>query len=299
MLVSASIGEEGLVPGDEHVGEGEQPREDVVVDDPVGQVLEEQVGLLLVDVEAEVADRPVLSASMTAAVSTSAPRLVLMSITPSRMLREASASIRWCVSGSAGSAARRCRTRRAARSSATYSTPSSRHSSLGRGRGEHPAAEAEHDPGEHRADLAGADDPDGPAVQVEAEQAVQREVALADPVVGPVDLAVEREDQADGVLGDGVGRVAGDADDAQAEAARGGEVDVVEAGRAQGDQPDARGASSSSTAAPRSSLTNAHTASQPAARGAVSIVSRARGRRARGRAPRSPAGTTRRRRAWC
>ena len=38
------------------VGEGEQTGEDVVVDHHVRQVLEEEVALLLVDVEAEIAD---------------------------------------------------------------------------------------------------------------------------------------------------------------------------------------------------------------------------------------------------
>ena len=56
IAVSASLREERLVAGDQHVGEGEQALEDVVLDDLVGEVLEEQVGLLLVDVDREVAD---------------------------------------------------------------------------------------------------------------------------------------------------------------------------------------------------------------------------------------------------
>jgi hypothetical protein len=87
------------VAGDQHVREGQQPGEHVVVDDPVGQVLEEQVGLLLVDVEAEVPILPDLRASITAPVSTRAPRLVLISITPSRIRASCVASIRWWVSG--------------------------------------------------------------------------------------------------------------------------------------------------------------------------------------------------------
>ena len=60
-VVSAIAGqrlvrEERLVAGDQDVGEGEQALEDVVLDDLVGEVLEEQVGLLLVDVDGEVAD---------------------------------------------------------------------------------------------------------------------------------------------------------------------------------------------------------------------------------------------------
>ena len=62
-----------------------------------------------------------------------------------------------------------------------------------------------------------------------------------DPVVGAVGLAVEGQDQRDRVLGDGVGRVGGHP--ADGEARRGGrrDVDVVEAGRAEGEQADAEG----------------------------------------------------------
>jgi hypothetical protein len=67
------LGEEGLVGGDQHVGERQQPREDVVLDDPVGEVLEEQVALLLVDVEREVADPTVLERLDDGRVSISAP----------------------------------------------------------------------------------------------------------------------------------------------------------------------------------------------------------------------------------
>ena len=41
---------------DEHVRERQQPGEDVVVEDLLAAVLEEEVGLLLVDVESERAD---------------------------------------------------------------------------------------------------------------------------------------------------------------------------------------------------------------------------------------------------
>jgi hypothetical protein len=74
------------VGGDEHVREGQQPGEHVVLDDLVGQVLEEQVALLLVDVEGEVADLAVLERVDDRRVSISAPRLVLTIITPSFIL---------------------------------------------------------------------------------------------------------------------------------------------------------------------------------------------------------------------
>ncbi len=84
--------------------------------------------------------------------------------------------------------------------------------------GQQAAAEAGEDLGRGGADDAGADDAHRAAVQVEAEQAVEREVAVAHAVVGPVDLAVQREDERDCVLGDGVRRVRRHADDPQAEA---------------------------------------------------------------------------------
>ena len=64
--------------------------------------------------------------------------------------------------------------------------------------------EAHHDLREHAADDAGADHADGLAVQVEAEQAVQREVALAGARDGARQAAVEGEDQRDRVLGNRV-----------------------------------------------------------------------------------------------
>ena len=50
--------------------------------------------------------------------------------------------------------------------------------------------------------------------EVEAEQAVEREVAVADPVVGAGDVPVEGEHERKRVLGDGVRRVRRHPDDA-------------------------------------------------------------------------------------
>jgi len=56
-----------------------------------------------------------------------------------------------------------------------------------------------------------------------------------------VEVAVEGEHEADGVLGHGVGGVCGDAQHGQAEAVGLGDVDVVEAGGAEGEQARAAG----------------------------------------------------------
>lgn len=77
-------------------------------------------------------------------------------------------------------------------------------------------------------DLARADEADGLAVQIEAEQAVEQKVALAHAVVRLVVLAHDGEDHPDCELGDGLGRVGGHAHDGEPVRAGGGEVDVVE-----------------------------------------------------------------------
>jgi len=61
------------------------------------------------------------------------------------------------------------------------------------------------------------------------------------PTTPAVNLAVQGQDQRQRVLGDGVGGVGGDADDGDAGARGGGQVDVVEAGATQGDQLRAAG----------------------------------------------------------
>ncbi len=99
--------------------------------------------------------------------------------------------------------------------------------------GQHLHAEAAQDLGDDAADLAGADDAGGLAVQVEADQAVEREVQFADAVEGAVNLAIERQQQRDGVLGHGVGRIDRHARDGELQLLGGGEIHVVESGAAQ------------------------------------------------------------------
>ena len=101
--------------------------------------------------------------------------------------------------------------------------------------GDHVAAEVPREAGHDGADLAGADDADGLAGEVEADEPVEGEVAVADPVVRLVDAAVERQDQRDRVLGHGVRRVRRYSHDVEAEPAGRREVDVVEAGAAERD----------------------------------------------------------------
>lgn len=62
---------------------------------------------------------------------------------------------------------------------------------------------------------------------------------FADAIVGSVDFAVEGEQQGDGMFGDCVGGVGGDARELDSEVAGGCEVYVVEAGAAKRDMSDA------------------------------------------------------------
>jgi hypothetical protein len=78
-------------------------------------------------------------------------------------------------------------------------------------------------------------------MQIEADQAGQREVALAHALVGAMDLAVQAENQGEGVLRHGVRGVAWHADDGDSVLVRRRQVDVVEPGAPQGEQLDASG----------------------------------------------------------
>ena len=75
--------------------------------------------------------------------------------------------------------------------------------------------------------------------QVEAEEAFEREVAVADPVVGARDPPVEGEHQRQRVLGDRVRRVRRHADHGHAASRRRRQIDVVVAGATEGDEPHA------------------------------------------------------------
>ena len=108
--------------------------------------------------------------------------------------------------------------------------------------GQHLAGEAlAHDPGHDGADRTGADHAHRPAVQVEAQEPVEREVVVAGADIGAVDAAVEAEDQADRELRHRVRRVGGHADDLDPQLPGRTQVDIVEAGAAQRHEPRAAG----------------------------------------------------------
>ena len=97
------VGEEGLVAGDQHVGEGEEPGEDVVAEDVVRQIPEEQIAFFLVDIEGERADPAILERPRARrAWSITAPREVFAIITPGFIFAIASVPIRCRVCGVSG-----------------------------------------------------------------------------------------------------------------------------------------------------------------------------------------------------
>ena len=95
------------------------------------------------------------------------------------------------------------------------------------------------DAGDDRTDLARADHAGRAAVEFQAHQALQGEIALADAVVGLVDLAVQGQDQGQRVLGHGMGRIGRHAGDGQPHVVGDLQIDVIEARTAEGDQPRA------------------------------------------------------------
>ncbi len=105
--------------------------------------------------------------------------------------------------------------------------------------GQQPAAETAHDPQEALADLPRAHDAHGAPVQIDPHQAFEGEVPLPHPRVGPVQLAIEGHHQGGGVFRHRVGRILRDPAHGQPALGGGSQVDVVEAGAAQRNEPHA------------------------------------------------------------
>ena len=70
-------------------------------------------------------------------------------------------------------------------------------------------------------------------MEIEANQSAEREVLLANAVVGAMDATVEREHQGHGVLGHGVRRVGWHPRHHETQAAGGNQIDVIESGTPQ------------------------------------------------------------------
>ena len=98
--------------------------------------------------------------------------------------------------------------------------------------GNHLHAEALADPRHGRADLAGAHNAGGLAVEVDAQKSLEAEVILPHLDIGLVEVPVHSQRQRHGVLGHSLGRVAGDAHHPDAQASGDVQIHVVKAGAA-------------------------------------------------------------------
>ena len=228
--------------GDEDVGEGEEAGEDVVLEDLTAEVFKEEVGFFFIDIEAEVAEVAGLEGlDDGAGIDEAAAGGIDEHGTGLHALE--SGGVDEVMSGGHQGAMQADDVAL----SQDFVERQIEHTAVAEGGigievgGKDTAAEAEHDAGKDATDAAGADDAHGFALEVEAQEAIEGEIAFADAVEGAVGFAVEGKDEGDGVLGDGVGGVGGDADDGDVVLAGGIEIDVVEAGAAGGNQARAAG----------------------------------------------------------
>ena len=106
--------------------------------------------------------------------------------------------------------------------------------------GQHPHPEPQKDADQAARDPSRADDAGRLAPKVVAQQSVERKIPVARPPVGTVDLAVERQQQSHGMLRHGMRRIGRNAHDRNREACGGTQIDIVETGATQGDQPDSQ-----------------------------------------------------------
>src|SRR5215467_6822279 len=94
----------------------------------------------------------------------------------------------------------------------------------------HFAAKSCHDPGKDGPDFAGADHSYSMTDEVETHETIELEIAIASAIVGPRNLAIEREEQPNGKLGHRVGRIIGDPYDFDAKLLCRCQVDMIETG---------------------------------------------------------------------
>ena len=200
--------EEGLVRRDDHIGEEQQPRQRVVVDDRVRPVFVEVVAFLLVDVQPRRADllaferfdqRFGLDKLSAAGVDDHHAAFhagdrglvdeVLRLVGERAVERDDVRTAVELVERDVGDACL------------------AGENAVGVGVvGQNFHAESEQDTDDDAGDLARADHPDGLAVHIESHESLQREVAVARAPACARDLAVEREHHRHRVLRDGAGQ---------------------------------------------------------------------------------------------
>jgi hypothetical protein len=197
-------GEKGLVGRDQHIGEGKKACEDVILDQLLGEILEEQSFLFLVHVQAKISDLARFQAGdHRLRVHDGAPARVDQHHAPPHATDRASIDH---VMG--------CRRQRAVQRDDVARIENFFRLDVSAERldvrpshrvaREDGAAEAVQDPGDYGPDLACTNHAYGAAREIEAKQVVEREISFSNAVVGTVNLPVERQDECDRMLGHGM-----------------------------------------------------------------------------------------------
>ena len=225
-----------LVRGDDHVREGDEPGQGVVVDALQGLVEEEEPGLRLVHIESDAGEaaRPQFG-DQSGAVDQSAAA----GVDQDRVVLHQGQGV--LADDATGRGQQRDMEADQIGLGEELFLLDVRHAELDAGRVlDHVPAEQLHpeamsDTGEGLADLARTDHADRTAVHVPAEEAVEAEVEVAGAARGSDDPSVDRHGERPGEFGDRVRRVEGDPGDPQRKAFGDVQVDVVEAGGTLGD----------------------------------------------------------------
>ncbi|MNM78489.1 hypothetical protein D3C81_903940 [compost metagenome] len=228
-------GEEALVARHQHVREGHQALEDVIVDDVGRTVLEEQIAFLLVDVDGERTELARLQRFDDGARVDQAA---------ARGIHQHGALLHQRQGFFTDHVARAVHQRAMQRDDVGLGQQLRQFhhgAQLGERRrrirvvAQHGAAETLENARRRQADLARADNAHRHAMQGGTEQAVQREIAFAHARIGAVRVAVQGLHQGQRVFGHGFRRVRRHAGDKKAQAFRCFQVQVVVAGAAQQD----------------------------------------------------------------
>ena len=228
------VGEKGLVRGDEDVGHREQTCELVILQDVLGEILEEKFGLLLINVQTSRADSARFDAldqgvcfdqgtargvDQNYAVSHHCNRLsvdhVCGFLGERTVERDDVAFPKELLGGDVGNIG------------------------IGNGEfviGEDIHAEAAADIDENAADLSCANDANALAAQIKAGQSCQAEIEAFGADIGLMGVADDGEEHGHGMLGDSVGGVGGNTHHADVFLARVTQIHIVESRTTQSDQ---------------------------------------------------------------
>ena len=201
------LGEEGLMGGDEDVGEGEEAGEFVVVEDLAGEVLEEDAFFFLINVEGDAADLAAFEGvDEGGGVDEGASADVDEDDAGLHHLKRFLADDVVGFGGERGVEGDDVTLPGEGDGVGVLDAVLSGPFEVGKGVvGEDAHAESAEDLTGDLAGASGANEACGFAVEVEADEAVEGEVQIADAIVGAGDFAIEGEQEGDGVFGDGVG----------------------------------------------------------------------------------------------